>query len=163
MIVGITGHQDRPGSNWAWVSGTIADQLERLPKPLTGLSSLAAGSDQIFASEVLRLGGQLHAIIPMPEYEKFLHRNALKNYERLLKSATVTVLKNESGSQRAFYEAGVFIANNCETLFAVWDGQPAAGFGGTADIVAYAQSISTPTLVFNPIDLTKTKLTGSSS
>lgn len=31
-----------------------------------------------------------------------------------------------------------------DELLAVWDGQPARGFGGTADVVRYAQRHGTP-------------------
>jgi hypothetical protein len=34
--------------------------------------------------------------------------------------------------------AGRTVADRCDLLLAVWDGQPAAGLGGTADVVSHA-------------------------
>jgi hypothetical protein len=36
------------------------------------------------------------------------------------------------------------VADQCDALVAVWDGQPARGRGGTADIVAYARKKRRP-------------------
>jgi len=41
-------------------------------------------------------------------------------------------------SEEAFFAAGREIVEHCDLLFAVWDGAPARGLGGTADIVAFA-------------------------
>lgn len=38
-----------------------------------------------------------------------------------------------------------------EFMLAVWDGQPAKGKGGTADVVSYAQQKATPVLILDPI------------
>ncbi len=33
---------------------------------------------------------------------------------------------------------GLVVVERCDLLLAIWDGHPAHGLGGTADIVAYA-------------------------
>lgn len=37
-----------------------------------------------------------------------------------------------------------------DELLAVWDGRPAWGFGGTADVVAYAERTGTPVRILWP-------------
>lgn len=37
-----------------------------------------------------------------------------------------------------------------DRLLAVWDGKPARGFGGTADVVAYARRVGVPVDVIWP-------------
>jgi hypothetical protein len=38
--------------------------------------------------------------------------------------------------------AGRSVADRSDLLLAVWDGAPAAGFGGTADVIRYARERS---------------------
>ncbi|MFG2222777.1 hypothetical protein [Streptomyces sp. NPDC048644] len=42
-----------------------------------------------------------------------------------------------------------------DRLIAVWDGQPARGYGGTADVVAYARSTGVPVEVVWPDGATR--------
>ena len=58
----------------------------------------------------------------------------------MLKAAhAVTRLDYAEPSEEAFLAAGTSVVDNCEALIAVWDGKPARGLGGTADIVRYAR------------------------
>jgi hypothetical protein len=41
-------------------------------------------------------------------------------------------------------EGGKVVVDRAEVLIAVWDGLPARGLGGTADVVAYAGSAGCP-------------------
>ena len=42
------------------------------------------------------------------------------------------------------------VADRCDLLIAVWDGQPAQGLGGTGDVVRYAREIGREVLVVWP-------------
>jgi hypothetical protein len=44
----------------------------------------------------------------------------------------------------AYLEAGVRTVDECDLLLAVWNGEPAAGRGGTGEIVAYARTQEKP-------------------
>jgi len=48
-------------------------------------------------------------------------------------------------------EAGESIVNEADVLVAVWDGKPAAGLGGTADVVTYARNLGKPLIWINSI------------
>lgn len=46
--------------------------------------------------------------------------------------------------------ASLVLVERCHLLLAVWDGQPARSFAGTADVVAYARQIRVPVAVVWP-------------
>ena len=47
-------------------------------------------------------------------------------------------MRPEGDDEHSFLEAGRYIVDHCDRLFAVWDGKDAEGEGGTGDIVHYA-------------------------
>ena len=70
MKVGLTGHQKLDNSSdWKWVKVEVDKVLTSLPSPVTGITSLAIGADQLFARAILQRKGSLEVIIPFPEYE----------------------------------------------------------------------------------------------
>ncbi|WP_313008957.1 hypothetical protein [Brevundimonas vesicularis] len=152
IAVGITGHQDREGLDWAFVEDEITRALEAVPRPFDGLSSLAIGADQVFAQAVLKAGGKLVSVIPAHDYETtFQGRDRLAYLELLHRSVPVE-LPLESGGQQAFFRAGRWIVDHADLMIAVWDGQPSKGLGGTADVVDYARLKGRPCLHINPFD-----------
>jgi hypothetical protein len=44
----------------------------------------------------------------------------------------------------AYKQAGEYVVDHCDVLIAVWDGQPARGRGGTAEVVKYAREQNRP-------------------
>ncbi len=114
-------------------------------------SSLAVGSDQIFARAALKVGIPLLAVIPMDHYERFFAPDARADYQAMLKRCEVTNLKwTGEDPQDGFFAAGKFIVERSDLLFAVWDGRAAKGLGGTADVVAFARERSKPIVHINP-------------
>ena|SRR5579863_4190970 len=153
MNVGITGHQ-RLGEHEVeqWVERAIRARLATC-RDLYGLSSLAVGSDQIFARAVLDLGGRLEAVLPFPDYEHtFNSANTRASFCVLLERCSkVTTLKFVETTERSYLLAGQYISDRSDLLISVWNGEPAAGMGGTADIVAYANKYRRPIHQLNPI------------
>jgi polyphosphate kinase 2 (PPK2 family) len=47
----------------------------------------------------------------------------------------------------AYLAAGRWIVDHADRLVAVWDGRPARGRGGTAEVVAYARHRGVPVTV----------------
>ena len=157
MRVGVTGHQ-RIGdeSRWPKVEDEMARVISSCPKPFVGLSSLAIGADQRFAKIVLRTGGTLIAIVPFKGYERTFDddQEALQSFRRLLaKASEVETLKWHESDESSFFAAGQRVADECDLLLAVWDGKPAAGLGGTADVVRYAKSRGRKVKQINPDEL----------
>src|SRR5271166_5500557 len=67
--IGVTGHQDIPDSALNFIEHGIQRTLAEFRGDFVGITSLAAGADQIFARIVLTMGGSLRAIIPSARYE----------------------------------------------------------------------------------------------
>jgi hypothetical protein len=153
--IGVTGHQNLPTDIITTVTREIRAEL-RTFKDLTGISSLAVGADQIFAAIVLELGGELEVVIPAEGYESTFSDSTLRSYQRLLSRAReVHRLPFPEPSEEAFFVAGKEIVGMCQRLLAVWDGKPAQGLGGTADIVRYAKSEGVPVHVIWPHGATR--------
>jgi hypothetical protein len=116
---------------------------------LYGVSNLAEGADQLFAAHVLAAGGTLEAILPCEDYASSLvtddGRARLAELRRA--AGTVTTLPFSRPSEQAFLAAGQAVVQRCDHLFAVWDGRPSRGPGGTADVVAYARARGRPVTV----------------
>jgi hypothetical protein len=126
VLVGITGHQKLSERCARLVRVEMDNILARADAPLVGLTSLAAGADQIFADAILSAGGQLSVVLPSDNLES--------SFECLTERARFRTLLD-----RAYWSAGQAIADRSEVLIAVWDGEPARGLGGTADVVRYAR------------------------
>ena len=157
--VGITGHQrlDDP-SAWAWVESVMRSELDALPPPVAAVSSLAIGADQLFASMVADRGGQVHAVIPFPGYERTFGPQDVDTYRLILSKATsMEVLLTPGTDEDKYLAAGKQIVELSDLIIAVWDGKPAKGKGGTADIVAYAIQRGARLLHLNPVDRSITK------
>jgi hypothetical protein len=150
--LGVTGHQAIPPGAREMVVGAIRDILSEADAPLYAVTSLAAGADQLFATEILRTGGRLHVIVPSRNYEQTFSTNGdLALFRSLLEAAhAVTRLDYEGPSGEAFLAAGKEVVDNCEMLIAVWDGKPARGLGGTADVVRYARETGTAVSIVWP-------------
>lgn len=149
MIVGVTGHQDLGGAV-AWVRQVLADQIAREDATL-GLTSLALGTDQLFAEVLLDRGVPYEAIIPSAGYEKTFVSSARAHFEYLLAQAMrVDRLPYGEPTEASFFAAGRVVVSRCSLLLAVWDGEPARGLGGTGDVVELARQQGRRWIHINP-------------
>jgi hypothetical protein len=163
MRIGITGHQTlRCLHGWEWVDSAVRQILAEWCPGCVGITSLAAGADQRFAKVVLEVGGTLEVIVPFPGYEsRFEREEDRSTYQRLLGAAraVLTLPRSADDDQACYLAAGQRVVDRSHALVAVWDGEPAAGVGGTADIVVYAASRGKKVVHVNPIDESVTTLT----
>lgn len=158
--LGITGHRHLadPAAASAAMEGLIA-RLTDLLEPVLGsgswvaVSPLAKGADRIFAETILRRpGSRLEVITPFPldDYRKdFVEPDDRAGFESLLARAEsleeLPFVRAGDDTRHAGYRAvGERVVERCEILVAYWDGRPAAGTGGTAEIVAHALAIGRP-------------------
>jgi hypothetical protein len=150
--IGCTGHQTLSPLTRRRVAAALATQIAKVEDELVGLCSLAVGADQVFAHVLLASGGRLHAVIPCQGYAgTFGDEAARQEFERLLSAAhEVTELPFSEPSEEAFMAAGRTVADRCDLLLAVWDGQPAAGLGGTGDVVSHATDRGKPVEIVWP-------------
>ena len=131
--------------------------LKATPITFSIISPLAEGADRLVADVVLKHGGMLEALLPMPieEYEKdFVTPESKREFrEFLAQSQRVTVtecgvpLDDPNYRQNAYLRVGEETVARCDLLIALWDGLPSRGIGGTADIVALALKQNKPVFI----------------
>jgi tetratricopeptide (TPR) repeat protein len=63
---------------------------------------------------------------------------------RLTDARSADAINPAMDRDAAYERVGRYVADHCEILIAIWDGQPARGRGGTAEIVAYARQANKP-------------------
>jgi len=149
--IAISGHRGLPGLTADLVDKAIRGTLAETGPEVTGISCLADGADQIFARAVTDLGGCLEAIIPAGQYRAELPAESHPEFDRLLaKAAAVRHLPFAEPTSESYMAASKLMIDTADELFAVWDGQPARGYGGTADVVAYARRHGKPVHIIWP-------------
>lgn len=154
-VVGFTGHRQLASEADAAIA--IREALQSLQNEIPGewiaLSSIADGSDQLFAQQALALGLSWHAILPLPRSEfaqDFTPSEWTAVEEALAAADHVRVINNDTGDRNESYlDCGIETVNGADVLLAVWDGDPARGKGGTADVIEYARSIGKPLMIID--------------
>jgi hypothetical protein len=152
MRIAITGHRDLPPDTEHLVDQAIREQLAAYAgHELVGVSNLADGADQLFAQAILDAGGQLDVIVPAAHYRDGLPESAHATYDALLsRASSVHRLDRIESTEEAHMEASAVMLDRADRLFTVWDGKPARGYGGTADVVAEARNRGIPVTVIWP-------------
>jgi hypothetical protein len=107
------------------------------------VSSLAEGSDRIVAAAGLAAGFALQVVLPFKRAEyalDFETQASRREFEELLARASDVFELDGAADERprAYEAAGLFMLANIDVLIAIWDGEVAAGVGGTAQIVERA-------------------------
>jgi hypothetical protein len=149
--IAISGHRGVSAETTHLVDQAIRLALSGQGGDVTGLSALADGADQIFARAVTDLGGSIEVIIPAALYRDGLPEEARPEYDKLLGvAASIHTLPYTESSPESHMAASQFMIDHADELYAVWDGQPARGYGGTADVVAYARQRGIPVRVIWP-------------
>jgi hypothetical protein len=144
--LGITGHQKLPARTARLVGAALRELLEPYePAALVGVSCLCDGADQLFAQAIHDRGGALEVVVPAKQYRDSLDPASHAPYDVLIAQAQdVQTLPFEESTEQAHLAGGQAVVDRVERLIAVWDGKPARGHGGTADVVAYARSQGVP-------------------
>lgn len=156
-VVGATGHQAIPGRAIPYIEAHLRAALQDVGRDLVGVCSLAVGADQMFALNVLEVGGQLQVVVPSSGYETTFDDERIRTrYRQLLRRASRTdTLDFPEPTEEAFFAAGRRIVEECETLLAVWDGQASQGLGGTGDVVEYARKLGRPVEIIWPAGIAR--------
>lgn len=158
LVIGVTGHrnlrpEDVPALERA-VGQLIDDLKSKCPNtPITIISALAEGADRLVARVGLKHGASLVAMFPMPRrmFETdFKSEVSRREFEQLADAAQNVIelalpthvteaeasVDGEARDAR-YAEGGVMVDRSSHILLALWDGEPAAGTGGTGDAVAF--------------------------
>lgn len=140
----------------------VHGELFTAEKPVVRVvSPLAEGADQLVARLGLELGCDLHGLLPfgradyLTTFSDAARRgspSAVAEFDRLLQRAeAVFTLDGSLGKrERAFEFLGKVLLNQVDLLIAIWDGQPAAGPGGTERVVREALTQGVPVVWLDP-------------
>lgn len=157
LSIGLTAHRDLVPEEEPALRAVVRTFFQHLraqfPElPLRLISALAEGGDQLVAEEALALGIELVVPLPMAqaEYERdFNDANVLARFRNMLDQADVRVLPLAPGitadaivargeaRNRQYAQLGMFVSSHCQLLLALWDGNPNAAMGGTAQVVEF--------------------------
>ncbi|GAA1294305.1 hypothetical protein [Saccharothrix xinjiangensis] len=153
----VTGHRGLSSHTEQLVDAALRDFVNaRAEDDLVGLSCLADGADTLFARAVLDADGSLVVIVPARKYREQLPETHHAAYDHLMSSATdVIELDHVESDSSAHMDASLRMLHEADELVAVWDGQPARGYGGTADVVNAARRTGIPVTVIWPDDATR--------
>jgi hypothetical protein len=158
LTLGISGHL------WVNESHELLDAIDQVFEKiqrvyaydcLKVLSPLAEGADRIVARRALSLPDtMLVAILPFPmkEYlEDFSSAESVQEFRELLHRADYVVeLAGRKDREEAYIALGRKLLDQSDILIAIWDGNPANGRGGTAEIVQAARGRGMPLAWITP-------------
>ena len=164
LVVGITGHRDLRDEQLPGLRAQVRDFFLGLRRdypglPLTLLSPLAAGADQLVTEVARELGVRVVAVLPVPAtmyYADFEEPGSRELFEQQLADADVMELPlrpatdadaiTHAGHARdlQYAQAGIFASSHCHILLALWDGEPSGLLGGTAQVVSFHLQGSMP-------------------
>jgi hypothetical protein len=153
MEIGVTGHQLAGRQiDWVWVTQAVESVLREYKNSIVVTSCLATGADQIVSEVALAFGGSIKAIVPFEEYETtFRSNDSIERYRYLLsRTLSVQILKRVGSDEEQFFCASCKVVDCADLVIAVWDGRPAEGAGGTADVVDYVVQSAKPWIHINP-------------
>ena len=156
IVIGAAGHRDIDRSD-ARLIAALTGECRKLKKryrhsPFVILSALAEGADRMIADIAMKeLHADLIAVLPMPEedYERdFGSEESKAEFRAFLDRAfCVKIAELPEGDLRwkvpgeqrneQYARAGAIAVDHAHIFFAIWDGDPARGTGGTAGQVAW--------------------------
>jgi hypothetical protein len=149
--VGVTGHRHLLVTDALVqaIDAAITRIATGYPGPLTFVSALAEGADQLVVRRAIALG-HTRLVVPMPLDEAaylatFDSVSGREQFAELRAGATeLAHLAGQNTADDAYAALGEWLLHHCDVLIAIWDGAPARGVGGTAAIVAAARGRRTP-------------------
>jgi hypothetical protein len=159
--IGVTGH--RTLQDEQRVAEDIAGALRRIravfaqraftPLRFTIFSALAEGADRLAVHEAFAVLGEevrVEAVLPRDAGDymaDFGSAASKREFEELLARASAREMPAAVSATEGYERAGRYVVDQSDILLAVWDGQPARGRAGTAEVVAYARSRGRPVVL----------------
>src|SRR5712691_5901694 len=165
LVIGVTRHCDLRDQDVAQLAREVSTIIARLrhdylgrkgEAPIIILSALAEGADRLAARVALAQGAHLIAPLPMPldeyrrDFEPGLKPGNIAEFEALFAQAiaapvmplhgtSLETLRADRKKRAEQYRAvGIFIAQHCHVLLALWDGDnDNMAMGGSAEVVTF--------------------------
>ena len=168
LRVGITGHRDitadHPGLTTEianaieYITQLVASDPERVGSDfiaMTAVSSLAEGVDRLVAREIINryATSKLEVVLPLPREDycrDFSSPASVREFDEFMENVPDYDVVQTAGTREQAYElAGRAVVDRSDVMIVVWDGEPARGRGGTAEIYSYAQHWQKPVLLIS--------------
>jgi hypothetical protein len=127
----------------------LAEWKTRLPGGISGLSSLAAGGDLLFAEACFELGIPLRVLLPLPKTqfkEDFDAATWIRAEDALNRAAFGEVVGAGAERPECYYECGLETIHQCGLLIVLWNGLPARGHGGTGEMAQQSRNLGYPVI-----------------
>jgi hypothetical protein len=149
LAIGFTGHRSLKDEDQCReaIRSFLREQKEAHAGIVYGVSSAAAGGDQLFAESCLELGIPVRILLPKPEeeFKKDFDGWSWQRTERIIEKALcVEVTGRNQGRSEQYYDCGIQTVGESQVLVALWDGAASRGVGGTQEIVAFAEKTGYP-------------------
>ncbi len=163
VVLAVTGHRNIDVCDTT-LTGLVEAECMRLARSYRGasfliLSGLAEGADRLVVEVAQKtLAAELVAVLALPEkmfLADFEGKTSRAHFHALLAQASLVVNAPlmHPRSQLSTYDEprnhqyawiGAFLARRAQVLFALWDGAPVRGTGGTVDVVQWFLRNSAP-------------------
>ena len=152
-VIGFSGHRKLADPKVAADAiRKVFDRLAAYRTPLASVSSAASGADTLFVEEVARRNLPYLLVLPFPK-ARFQQDFSPADWQRVLpfieKATRVEEVAGEESVEGAYMETGILTADRADVMVVVWNGKPAAGFGGTGDVVAYIRELGKPLIIID--------------
>jgi hypothetical protein len=127
----------------------LSEWNSKLPGGISGLSSLAAGGDLLFAEACFELDIPLRVLLPMPpaQFSEDFEAATWKRAENALERAvSFEVVGGGLSRPHCYYECGLETILQSGLLIVLWNGLPAQGIGGTGEMAECCKNLGTPVI-----------------
>jgi len=151
LQIAFSGHRTLIDENLcrSVIRKVLDDWKARAPNGISGLSSLAAGGDLLFAEVCFELGIPLQVLLPLPQAqfrEDFDPVTWNRVEAALRRAAFFNVVNSGTDRPECYYECGLETVHQCSLLMVLWDGLPARGPGGTGEMAEHAKNLAIPVI-----------------
>ena len=149
LAIGFTGHRTLPNEAECrqQMLNLLAQQKAAFPGTVYGVCSVAAGGDLLFAESCTALGIPFRILLPLPleDFRTDFDAPSWSRAQQAMGNAiSIEVIGSAEPRNERYYECGLETVQQSRLLFAIWNGQPASGLGGTQEIVAFASRMGRP-------------------
>lgn len=158
QVIACTGHRPNKLNNEYDGRGPLSNAIKHFMRkvihtysPVTIISGMALGADQLWAEVGVEMGVQVIAAVPFPGQEKVWPQKSQDRYWSILDHPAVQTHYVSQSPYRPelMHLRNQWMVDSCTLLLAVWN----MSKGGTANCVRYARMRSVPIIYIDPGDL----------
>ena len=151
LPIGFSGHMKLSNESLCreLILKVLNEWKAKLPGGISGLSSLAAGGDLLFAEACFELGIPLRVLLPLApaqfseDFDPLIWKRA---ENALARAVSFKVVGGELDRPHCYYECGLETVLQSGLLLVLWNGLPAQGIGGTGEMAQCCKNLGTPVI-----------------